>query len=94
MPKLVVMPYYESRVLVDIKTATNIEDIVEHANIIYYNFIGDFTLDEVTAFAKGLLIEGKYKRVFYNNVSLEYIMERGTTQVAFKGNSTSCHSKL
>ena len=77
MPKLVIVPINKEGVLIDIKQFSEMPlGIVTDA--IYYNFIGDFTLNEVTTFAK--LLDGdthKYARVLLNNTSLAYIFERG-----------------
>ena len=77
MPKLVIVPINKAGVLIDIKQFSEIPTKVV-ADAIYYNFIGDFTLDEVTTFAKSLEDTRKYDRVLFNNTSLSYIFERGT----------------
>ena len=88
MPKLVIVPISKQGVLIDIKQFSEIPTgAIDDA--IYYNFIGDFTLDEVTAFAKSLENdERKYARVLFNNTSLSYIFERGT--LASSKSGTTC----
>ena len=78
MPKLIIVPISKKGVLIDIKQFSEIPTgAVDDA--VYYNFIGDFTLDEVTSFAKSLEDDAhKYNRVLFNNTSLSYIFERGT----------------
>ena len=77
MPKLIIVPINKQGVLIDIKQFSEIPTgAIDDA--IYYNFIGDFTLDEVTSFAKSLEDTRKYTRVLFNNTSLSYIFERGT----------------
>ena len=89
MPKLIIVPINKAGVLIDIKQFSEIPtEAVTDA--IYYNFIGDFTLDEVTSFAKSL--EGdahKYTRVLFNNTSLSYIFERGTLASSKSGKTCS-----
>ena len=77
MPKLIIVPVNKAGVLIDIKQFSEIPTgAIDDA--IYYNFIGDFTLDEVTSFAKSLEDTRKYTRVLFNNTNLSYIFERGT----------------
>ena len=77
MPKLIIVPINKQGVLIDIKQFSEIPTGAI-ADAIYYNFIGDFTLDEVTSFAKSLEEDArKYTRVLFNNTSLSYIFERG-----------------
>ena len=88
MPKLVIVPINKKGVLIDIQQFSEIPTVIDDA--IYYNFIGDFTLDEVTAFAKSLENdERKYVRVLFNNTSLSYIFERGTL-VSNKSGGATC----
>ena len=88
MPKLIIVPINKQGVLIDIKQFSEIPTgAIDDA--VYYNFIGDFTLDEVTSFAKSLGDDTrKYNRVLFNNTSLSYIFERGT--LASSKSGTTC----
>ena len=89
MPKLIIVPINKKGVLIDIKQFSEIPTgAIDDA--VYYNFIGDFTLDEVTAFAKSLEDDTrKYVRVLFNNTSLSYIFERGTLASSKSGATCS-----
>ena len=89
MPKLIIVPINKAGVLIDIKQFSEIPTEAV-ADAIYYNFIGDFTLDEVTSFAKSLESDThKYARVLFNNTSLSYIFERGTLASSKSGKTCS-----
>lgn len=89
MPKLIIVPINKKGVLIDIQQFSEIPTGAV-ADAMYYNFIGDFTLDEATSFAK-LLIDDvhKYNRVLFNNTSLSYIFERGTLASSKSGRTCS-----
>ena len=88
MPKLIIVPINKKGVLIDIKQFSEIPTgAIDDA--LYYNFIGDFTLDEVTTFAKSLDDTRKYARVLFNNTSLSYIFERGTLASSKSGRTCS-----
>ena len=89
MPKLIIVPINKKGVLIDIKQFSEIPTgVIDDA--VYYNFIGDFTLDEVTSFAKLLGDDTrKYARVLFNNTSLSYIFERGTLASSKSGKTCS-----
>ena len=88
MPKLIIVPVNKAGVLIDIKQFSEIPTgAIDDA--IYYNFIGDFTLDEVTSFAKSLEDTRKYDRVLFNNTNLSYIFERGTLASSKSGKTCS-----
>ena len=88
MPKLIIVPINKQGVLIDIKQFSEIPTGAV-ADAMYYNFIGDFTLDEATSFAKSLDDVHKYNRVLFNNTSLSYIFERGTLASSKSGATCS-----